>query len=198
MAREDRAQSAPICIQVIALATGPGPNSIFFVSSGPVDSRSALVQISSETYYQGSAEASAAKIPQAKEANPQYGLPTGSDCWPVGLYSHKGRTDMTVSKIMLAAAAFVLSLPAVAGAADRVRSQPLAVSPMAFPSLEPLYLVSGLQDDGGAANLGSATTISCTNFAYSTQKMQFVVRNNLGSIAGGLKRNTFHRFRFDS
>ena len=76
---------------------------------------------------------------------------------------------MSRIKLVIAAAAFVLSLPAVAGAADRATvSRNQGASPSAFPNLSTIYVASGVRDNGGAINTGVATSFHCTNWTATT------------------------------
>ena len=51
-----------------------------------------------------------------------------------------------------------------------------------------IYDVLGVLDDGGAANAGFATTIYCSNLSQNPVNVQVRAFNNLGSVAGNVRR----------
>ena len=70
-------------------------------------------------------------------------------------------------------------------------------APTVAPSLttDPLvqvYRFSGVRDDGGAANAGTATTFHCTNFSGATESFRVQVRQYNGTVVGDNTRNLAH------
>jgi len=45
-----------------------------------------------------------------------------------------------------------------------------------------LYVVSGVRDNGGAANVGTATTFHCTNASTAAENIQIQVRDFAGGV----------------
>lgn len=89
---------------------------------------------------------------------------------------------MSKIKSIVAAAAFVLSLPAIAGAAERIEGQAQALNPRAFPNMTQIYVASGVTDNGGAENAGVASSIHCTNFTANAKQVRCLVRNWDGAV----------------
>jgi hypothetical protein len=86
---------------------------------------------------------------------------------------------MTVSRSMLALAAFSLLLPVQAQAAS---GDPEIV----------IYRFPGVLDNGGAAVTGVATVFHCTNFSGVTETLRFVVRNFNTTIVANLTQSIAH------
>lgn len=79
-----------------------------------------------------------------------------------------------------AAALLVGSIATVGQAADDRPGRPLPAL-RAFPALTYIYVISGVQDSGGAENAGVATTIHCTNWTVASQQIRFTVKNFNGA-----------------
>ena len=71
----------------------------------------------------------------------------------------------------LAAAAFAAAL-----------YQPAAA--VTFPTLTTIYVAPGAYDDGGAANVGFATVVSCANVSGVTTDIRVLVLSLSGAVAG--------------
>jgi hypothetical protein len=61
-----------------------------------------------------------------------------------------------------------------------------------FPSLTTIYVAAGVKDDGGAANIGLATTFMCTNVSGGPASIRYLVLNGGGAIAGQLSFQVQH------
>ena len=51
-------------------------------------------------------------------------------------------------------------------------------------SLRTIYIASGVSDDGGAANVGTATTVFCTNASGKSTTLRIAFYDNAGTIRG--------------
>ena len=51
-----------------------------------------------------------------------------------------------------------------------------------FPSLTTIYVAPGVHDDGGAANTGTATVVSCSNVSGFGTPLRILVLNHAGAI----------------
>jgi hypothetical protein len=65
-------------------------------------------------------------------------------------------------------------------------------SAVTFPSLTTIYIGSGVSDNGGAANTGTATTFHCSNVSGVTAQVRFLVLNSAGAVAGSSTHNASH------
>ena len=95
---------------------------------------------------------------------------------------------MSKTKLVVAAGAFALLLPAVTAAADRADRRAASISPGAFPALTNIYVASGVRDNGGAINTGTATSIHCTNWTGANQQIRHIIKNYNGAVTSN---NTF-------
>jgi hypothetical protein len=55
-----------------------------------------------------------------------------------------------------------------------------------FPSLTTIYVGTGVRDDGGAADAGTATSFHCTNVSGATASLRFLVLNFNGTAVGNV------------
>jgi hypothetical protein len=86
---------------------------------------------------------------------------------------------------IVAIAAIAFALPV--HAQDRAPQDAGATPPAAVGGpLALTYVISGVRDDGGAENVGSATTFHCTNTSPVAEQIQFVLRNFNGIIAANI------------
>jgi hypothetical protein len=69
----------------------------------------------------------------------------------------------------------------VASAGDRAGPEP-AASRVPITSFPVVYQITGLRDDGGASNLGVATTIHCSNPTRFPAQVQFVTWQFNGAV----------------
>jgi hypothetical protein len=69
-------------------------------------------------------------------------------------------------------------------------AQPAAAA--TFPSLTTIYVGSGVRDDGGANNMGIATTFNCSNVSGQTASVRFLVLNSVGVVVGNLTTSIQH------
>jgi hypothetical protein len=76
---------------------------------------------------------------------------------------------MTKTLFALAAALTAVGLAAPASA-------------ITFSSLTTIYIGSGVRDDGGGDNAGTATTFHCSNVSGVTTSVRFLVLNSNGSV----------------
>jgi hypothetical protein len=53
-----------------------------------------------------------------------------------------------------------------------------------FPSLTTIYVASGVFDDGGADNTGTATSVHCSNVSGQTATIRALVLSNSGVVEG--------------
>ena len=57
-------------------------------------------------------------------------------------------------------------------------------SAITFPSLTTIYIGSGVRDDGGGVNAGTATTFHCSNVSGVTTQIRLLVLSSSGAVAG--------------
>jgi len=93
---------------------------------------------------------------------------------------------MSKIKLVVTAAALVLSVTVLAGGAERTEGQAPVLDPRAFPNLTQIYVASGVLDGGGAANTSSATVILCTNFTANTQQIRYLVRDLRAAVVANI------------
>jgi hypothetical protein len=86
---------------------------------------------------------------------------------------------MTKSPIALAAALFAAGLAAPASA-------------ITFPSLTTIYIGSGVRDNGGADNAGTATVFHCSNVSGVTAQIRWLVLDHLGGVVGNKTLSAAH------
>jgi len=65
-------------------------------------------------------------------------------------------------------------------------------SAVTFPSLTTIYIGSGVHDNGGATNAGTATTFHCSNVSGVTAQIRFLVLDTAAFVRGGVVVNPFH------
>ena len=53
-----------------------------------------------------------------------------------------------------------------------------------FPTLTTIYVGAGVRDDGGAENVGIATTAVCSNVSGVTTSLRFLVLSPSGAVVG--------------
>ena len=78
---------------------------------------------------------------------------------------------MTKSLIALAAALSAVGLAAPGYA-------------ITFPSLTTIYIGTGVRDDGGSINVGTATTFHCSNVSGAIAQIRFLVLSSSGTVEG--------------
>jgi hypothetical protein len=65
-------------------------------------------------------------------------------------------------------------------------------SAITFPSLTTIYIGSGVRDDGGAENAGTATAFHCSNVSGATAQVRFLVLSSGGIPRGNLTFTVAH------
>jgi hypothetical protein len=87
--------------------------------------------------------------------------------------------------LLLAAAASGLLIVSVTVASTAVFTRAATPAPAtAFPGLTTIYVGSGVYDDGGAANAGTATSIHCSNVSGVQVDVRGLVLDPLGAPIG--------------
>ena len=89
---------------------------------------------------------------------------------------------MSKIRLVATAAALFLSLSAIADGAERLEGQAKKLDQRAFPNLTLIYVASGVRDNGGAAFVGVAASIHCTNWTAGAEQVRFLVRDYDGAL----------------
>jgi hypothetical protein len=94
----------------------------------------------------------------------------------------KGPAMKSISSSIVAIALFAAILPAQAQqrSAEGISPPPKAVG----DPLQLIYRVSGVRDNGGAAEAGTATTFMCTSISNVDETLRIRVRDFNGTIVG--------------
>ena len=61
-----------------------------------------------------------------------------------------------------------------------------------FPSLTTIYVGSGVFDDGGADDTGSATSIHCSNVSGASVQVRVLILGETGAVEGALTESLAH------
>jgi hypothetical protein len=83
--------------------------------------------------------------------------------------------EMKIAKWMGVAAAIACTAPP----AQAATTDPLMV----------LYVWSGAKDDGGATNVGVASSIHCSSFSNVSETLQWLVKDNFGGVKANVTLN---------
>src|SRR6185436_11756372 len=59
-----------------------------------------------------------------------------------------------------------------------------------------IYRFTGLRDNGGAVNAGTATVLHCTNFSGSTETLRLQIRQFTGTVVKDNTFNVTHNYTF--
>ncbi len=93
--------------------------------------------------------------------------------------------------VAIAAATLAATISAEAGQRARVDgAAPAAIAPSTtFPALRTIYVAAGVNDSGDAANVGTATSVLCSNLSGQTAQIRWHFFNELGAVAGTFALN---------
>src|SRR5260221_3033603 len=79
---------------------------------------------------------------------------------------------------LLALSMMALALPAIAGQPEGT-AVPIGRT---FPNLTPIYIVTGIFDDGAGPYTGMASSIHCFNAETTTKQIRFTVKGAGGTV----------------
>ena len=77
-----------------------------------------------------------------------------------------------------------------AAALTAALAQPAAA--VTFPSLTTIYVASGVYDSGDVDDVGTATTISCSNVSGLTTTVRLLILSPTGSVVGSISTPLIH------